>query len=116
MRTIGDGIWSVRGADFRLPGGARIPLSASILRLAGRSLLLYAPIAFDARSAAAIDAAGTVAHIVAPNLFHHVFIVDALARWPQATFHAPPALAGKRPDLPPAQPLRADDPQLGGAI
>ncbi|MBX3024997.1 hypothetical protein KF840_08820 [bacterium] len=109
MDAIGDGIWYVRGADFPLPAGARMPLGSTVLRLADGSLLIYAPIAFAAAAAAAIDAAGAVSRIVAPNLLHHRFAGDALARWPRATFHAPPGLAGKRPDLPAARPLAADD-------
>jgi glyoxylase-like metal-dependent hydrolase (beta-lactamase superfamily II) len=109
MDAIGEDIWYVRGADFPLPGGARMPLGSSLVRLADRSLLIYAPIAFDAASAAAIDAAGAVSRIVAPNLLHHRFVADALARWPQAAFHAPARLAAKRPDLPAPRPLEGDD-------
>lgn len=116
MNAIGDGIWYLRGADFPLPGGARMPLGSTVLQLGDGSLLIYAPVAFSAADAAAIDAAGPVAHIVAPNLFHHVFVGDALNRWPDATFHAPAALASKRPDLPPARPLAGNDPKLGGAV
>jgi glyoxylase-like metal-dependent hydrolase (beta-lactamase superfamily II) len=112
MEAIGDGIWYVRGPDFRLPGGARMPLGSTVARLADRTLLIYAPIAFDAAGAAAIDATGAVAHVVAPNLLHHLFVADALQRWPRAAFHAPPALADKRPDLPPARPLDVGDPAL----
>jgi hypothetical protein len=116
MEAIGGDIWYVRGADFPLPGGARMPLGSTVVRLPDRTLLIYAPIGFDAASVAAINAAGVVAHVVAPNLFHHLFLKDALANWPGATLHAPPGLAAKRPDLPPARPVSADDPALGGVL
>jgi hypothetical protein len=110
MDAIGDDIWYVRGADFPLPGGARMPLGSTVVRLPDRTLLIYAPLAFDAANAAAIDAAGEVAHLVAPNLLHHLFLADALARWPRATLYAPPGLATKRPDLPTSRVIDAHDP------
>lgn len=116
MQALGDDIWYVRGADFPLPGGARMPLGSTVVRLPNRSLLIYAPIAFAAASAAAIDAAGEVAHVMAPNRLHHLFVADALARWKRAAFHAPTSLAAKRPDLPAARPLDASDAALGGAL
>src|SRR5512143_4149279 len=116
MQALGDDIWYVRGADFPLPGGARMPLGSTVVRLPNRSLLIYAPIAFAAASAAAIDAAGEVAHVMAPNRLHHLFVADALARWRRAAFHAPASLAAKRPDLPSARPLDATDAALGGAL
>ena len=116
MEPIGTDIWYVRGPDFPLPGGARMPLGSTVVRLPDRSLLLYAPIGFDAAGVAAINAAGAVAHLVAPNLFHHLFLKDALAHWPNATLYAPSGLAAKRSDLPPARTLSADDPALGGAL
>lgn len=116
MQPLADDLWYVRGADLALPGGARMPLGASVARLPDRRLLIYAPIGFDDAQAAAIDAAGTIAHLVAPNLFHHLFLADALRRWPTAALHAPAGLAAKRPDLPPARPLTAPDPAWGEAF
>ncbi len=116
MDSLGDDIWYVRGPDFPLPGGARMPLGSTLVRLPDRSLLIYAPIGFDAASAAAIDAAGSVAHVVAPNLLHHLFLADALARWPRATLYAPPGLAAKRPDLPPARAVDGRDPAWRDAL
>ena len=116
MRALGDDLWYLRGPDFTLPGGARMPLGCTVARLRDRSLLIYAPIGFDAEAAAAIDTLGRVAHLVAPNLFHHLYLSDALARWPDARLHAPAGLAAKRPDLPPARGLDAPDPAWGGAL
>lgn len=99
MHAITEGVWRVEGPDFRLPGGAYLPTSATVLRLADRTLLVYSPVDFTDDQAAAIAAAGEVAHVVAPNLFHHVFLSRAKQRWPRATLHAPPGLAAKVPDL-----------------
>jgi hypothetical protein len=84
---------------MRMPGGVVMPLNSIVIRLADRSLLLYSPIKLDDEQAAAIDAEGKVAHIVAPNLYHHLYAKAAHERWPSAKIHAAPGLAAKRSDL-----------------
>jgi hypothetical protein len=74
-------------------------LNSVVVRLSDRSLLLYSPIKLDDEQAAAINAQGQVAHIVAPNLFHHLHVKSAHERWPNATIHAAPGLKLKRSDL-----------------
>jgi len=93
---------------MRMPGGVVMPLNAAVIRLADRSLLLYSPIKFDDAQVEAINAAGDVKHIVAPNLYHHLHLKAAKERWPHAIVHAPPGLAAKRSDV-------AIDNELGSA-
>ena len=99
MEEITDSLWHVRGADFPLPGGGRLPLYSSLVRLADGALLLHAPASFDDATWRRIAERGEVAHVVAPNLYHHLFVAAALERWPRATLHGPAALAAKRTDL-----------------
>ncbi|MDG1482852.1 MAG: DUF4336 domain-containing protein [Myxococcota bacterium] len=75
--------------------GARM----TIIKLPDGSLLLHSPIPITDGLAADIDRLGAVRHLIAPNLFHHLFIGDAAARWPEATVYGPEGLAKKRPDL-----------------
>jgi hypothetical protein len=95
MQELATDIWRVAGADLRLPGGVYMPLVATVIRLPDRSLLVYSPIAFTPEQHAAIDAAGEVAHVMAPSLLHHLFVAEAMTRWPRATLHAAPGLAAK---------------------
>jgi hypothetical protein len=99
VKQIGTDVWQVEGNPMRLPGGVHMPLNTTVLRLADRSLLLYSPIKLDDEQAAAINAVGEVRHIVAPNLFHHLYVKAAHERWPSATIHAAPGLKLKRSDL-----------------
>ncbi len=99
MKPIAPDVWQLEGAPMRMPGGVYMPLASAVLRLADRTLLVYSPIRLDGAQAAAIEAEGEVAHIVAPNLFHHLHVQAASERWPRATVHAPPGLAAKRGDL-----------------
>lgn len=99
MNPIAADVWHVAAPAMRMAGGARMPLASTVLRLSDRSLLVYSPVAFTDEQAAAIDAQGEVAHVVAPNLFHHLHVRAALERWPRATLHGAPGLATKRANL-----------------
>jgi hypothetical protein len=99
LTRVFDDVWQLEGAPLRMPGGARLPIRSTVVRLPDRSLVLYSPVKLADADAAAIDALGEVAHLVAPNRFHHLFLGAAAARWPRATVHGAPGLAAKRADL-----------------
>ena len=77
ISAIGEGIWHVDGGNLRQPGGARIPVRSTVIRLRDRSLLIYSPVAFDDALAASIDSLGEVAHVVAPSKLHHLHCAPA---------------------------------------
>lgn len=79
--------------------GLRLTATMVVLRLADRSLLLYSPLSLTSERRAAVEAVGPVAHLYAPNLYHHLWIGQWSAAFPSARLHAPMALAKKRPDL-----------------
>jgi glyoxylase-like metal-dependent hydrolase (beta-lactamase superfamily II) len=92
------GLWEAR-TELALPGWAWLPLRMTVLRLPDGALLLHSPIALDDALAAELAALGPVRHLVAPNLFHHLYLRPARERFPQARLHAPRGLAAKRPRL-----------------
>jgi hypothetical protein len=71
----------------------------AVLRLSDTSLLLYSPVAMTPNRRAAVEALGSVAHLYAPNLFHHLSLGEWAAAFPSARLHAPGRLARKRRDL-----------------
>ena len=70
-----------------------------VLRLADRSLAVVSPVPIDDALAAEIAALGEVSHVIAPNVFHHLFVESAKKRYPKAKLHAARGLRKKRPDL-----------------
>ena len=85
--------------DQRLPGGFQMPARMTVVRTDDGGLALVSPIPIDAQRAAELAALGEVRWLVAPNLLHHLYLCDAIARYPSAKVLAPRTLAAKRPDL-----------------
>ena len=71
----------------------------AVARLQDGSAWVWSPIALTPELERAVDSVGVVRHIVSPNKIHHLFLAEWRERWPEARLHAPPGLAGRRPDL-----------------
>jgi len=97
LLEIADGVWTDTG-PVRIVG---MPLSSTmtVLRLKSGELLLCSPVAMTEQRRASVEALGRVAHLYAPNLFHHRWLGDWASAFPAARIHAPAGLAKKRPDL-----------------
>lgn len=97
LRRFADGVW-VASAPQKFMSwelGTRM----TVLRLSDGSLVVHSPIALDDSLKNSIVALGPVGHIVAPNLFHHLYTAAAIAAFPEAKLHGPAGLRKKRPDL-----------------
>ena len=95
--AFAEGVWRAQAPVRFL--GLQLTSTMVVLRLADRSLLVFSPLALTPQRRAAVDALGTVAHLYAPNLFHHLWIGDWAAAFPAAHVHAPPGLTKKHPGL-----------------
>ena len=80
---------------FGLSLGTRM----TVLRLPDRSVALFSPVPIDDAFAAELAAIGEVAHVIAPNVYHHMHAAGAMQRYPKAKLHAAKELRRKRPDL-----------------
>ena len=97
LNQLTDNVWvaDTPNSFYGLQFGARM----TIVRLGDGTLFMHSPIAIDDAMKADIDALGPVGHIVAPNIFHHVYAKPASELYPLAKVHLAPGLEKKRPDL-----------------
>ncbi len=79
--------------------GLRMGTRMTVVRLSDGSLFVYSPIILDDDLKRSIDALGPVAHIVAPSLYHHLFVSGFADAYPEAKTHAASGLERKRSDL-----------------
>ncbi|MCB9743568.1 MAG: hypothetical protein H6740_13285 [Alphaproteobacteria bacterium] len=73
--------------------GMQLSTNMSVLRLRGDALLVHSPIPLTPARRAAVEAMGEVAHLYAPNTFHHLWLEPWSRAFPQAKVHAPSELA-----------------------
>lgn len=79
--------------------GFPYPTRMVVVRLACGTAWVWSPIALNDELALAVEAVGSVRHIVSPNKLHHLFLAEWAARWPIALVYAPPGLVRKKPEL-----------------
>ncbi|HEY7372635.1 MAG TPA: hypothetical protein VIF57_10785 [Polyangia bacterium] len=92
-----DGVWLCTVPVRFL--GMRLTTTMVVLRLDGGALLVWSPVELTPERRAAVEALGRVAHLYAPDLFHHRWLGGWSAVFPSARVHAPRGLGRKRPDL-----------------
>jgi hypothetical protein len=95
--TLGPGLWGC--SDPARIVGTQLTASMTVMNLGGSDLLLYSPVALTPERRTAVESLGRVAHIYAPNLFHHLHVGQWCAAFPDARVHGAVGLAKKRPDL-----------------
>ncbi len=79
--------------------GLEIGARMVVVRLSQGDLILISPIQLHEGDRSTLDALGTVRHLVAPNLFHHLFLDQAHSLYPKATTWGVEGLADKCPHL-----------------
>jgi hypothetical protein len=79
--------------------GTRLASTMTVVRLGDGSLLVHSPVPLTPARRAAVEALGSIKHLYAPNLFHHMWLAEWSAAFPDARVHAPAGLRKKRPDL-----------------
>ncbi|WP_224240774.1 DUF4336 domain-containing protein [Hyalangium gracile] len=97
LRKLDENLW-VAEQPLKFLGlevGARM----TIVRLADGALWVHSPLRLTPERRQAVEALGPVRFLVAPNTFHHLFIGEWMAAWPEARAYASPSLIEKRKDL-----------------
>ena len=97
LTHFAEGVW-IDTMPMRVVG-MRLTATMAVLRLTDGQLLLYSPLAMTPERRAAVESLGNIAHLYAPNLFHHLHIGEWARAFPSARLHGPRGLATKRPDL-----------------
>ncbi|NJM56812.1 MAG: DUF4336 domain-containing protein [Synechococcales cyanobacterium RU_4_20] len=97
LSAVAENLW-VTAQPLRFLG-LEVGTRMTIVRLGSGDLVLISPVRLVEGDRPSLDRLGTVAHLVAPNLFHHMFMTQAQALYPQAKTWGVAGLAQKRPDL-----------------
>lgn len=97
LRKLDENLW-VAEQPLKFMGlsvGARM----TVIRLSSGDLWVHSPMRLTPPLREAVEALGPPRFLVAPNTFHHLFIGEWMAAYPQARAYAAPGLPEKRQDL-----------------
>ncbi|MCR9159572.1 MAG: DUF4336 domain-containing protein [Nannocystaceae bacterium] len=97
LQRLHEDVWTASAPQTML--GLHLGTRMTVVRLPSGGLWVHSPIAVDEEGHEALRDLGTVEHIVAPNLYHHLHVGPMAAAHPGAAVHARPRLRKKRPDL-----------------
>lgn len=124
LQSFGSDIWIAEGPVVSFYGFP-YPTRMVAIRLSDGTLFIWSPIALTPDLKSAMDALGTVAHIVSPNKIHHLYMGEWQDAYPSAKLYASPGLVKKRGDLrfeatlgdaaPPAWAADIDQVEMGGS-
>lgn len=95
LRKITNTLWEIT-SDFKLGGGVYFPLRTTIVGLDSGDLWVHSPGPATKSTFEHIREIGDVRYIVAPNLFHHLFVADFAAAFPEAQIWGAPGLSEKQ--------------------
>lgn len=71
----------------------------TIVRLRDGQLWLHSPVKLSSEEHLALTNLGPIAHLVAPNLMHHLALPEYVQTYPEAQVYGPRGFEGKRPDI-----------------
>lgn len=97
LRQITSCIW-VREQPFKY-FGLEVGTRMTIVRIASNQLVLISPVKLDNQAISEINKLGTVTYIIAPNLFHYLYLLDCQKIYPDASLITAPGLETKKPEI-----------------
>jgi hypothetical protein len=106
LTSIAANVWTVQ--HYFAVNGVPTSSCMTVVRLNNGRLWLHSPVPIAAQDKVQLDSLGDVCYIVAPNLAHHLFVLDLATHYPLAKVYGAPGLAAKRPDLVGLQTLSLD--------
>lgn len=92
-----DGLWSKAVEQSFL--GLHVGTRMTVVRLPSGALWVHSPIALTPELREELCELGPLAHVVAPNMFHHLYAGPMVEAFEDAKLYASPKLGKKRKDL-----------------
>ena len=105
LRKIDERLWCLE--SYFVVWGCRGSVRMTVLETS-TGLVLYSPVRLTPEVAATLSAMGRVATIIAPNLFHHLFLRSCIAAFPSAKALVARGLEAKIGAVPGAEEITAD--------
>jgi hypothetical protein len=96
LKPVTNGVWIVDSGPMAVMGFIQLPIRMTVLRLQDGSLMLHSPTKFTATLKQELEQFGPIAHLVAPNSAHWMFVKEWQDRCPAVRTWAAPGLSQRR--------------------
>lgn len=96
LKPVTDSVWIVDSGPVKAMGLIPLPVRMTVLRLRDGSLLLYSPTRFDEALRRGLEQIGPIAHVIAPNTAHWMFVKQWQENCPQVRIWGAPGLGQRR--------------------
>jgi hypothetical protein len=97
LRKIDNNIW-VAEQPLKY-WGLEVGTRMTVIRLTSGELIVISPIQSDKTTIEQLNEIGNVAYIIAPNLYHHLFVYDFKSIYQKAQLWVVPGLVSKKTEL-----------------
>lgn len=97
LEKVAEGVWC-EGRPLRF-FGVELGTRMTVVRLTDGSLFVHSPVGLGEGTRESVEALGRVRAVVAPSLFHHMFVGEWVEAFPEAAVYACPGLEKKRRDV-----------------
>ena len=114
LQQIHDDVWTTTAPLTML--GLHLGTRMTVVRLPSGGLWVHSPVALEPADHEQLRALGPVEHVVAPNMFHHLYAGPMADAHDGAVVHAVPGLRKKRSDLRIDADLSESAPEAWGGV
>jgi Domain of unknown function (DUF4336) len=97
LRQIDNNIW-VAEQPLKY-WGLEVGTRMTVIRLTTNELIIISPIQADESTIIQLNEIGNITYIIAPNLYHHLFVSNFKSIYPKAQLWAAPNLDAKIPNI-----------------
>jgi glyoxylase-like metal-dependent hydrolase (beta-lactamase superfamily II) len=99
LEKLAPDLWIVSTGFFSAEWNVTVPVRMTVIRLKTGRLLIHSPVPIGPELRSAVEALGRPAALIAPNVFHHLFISEWKSAFPAAKIFCVPGLEIIRSDI-----------------
>ncbi|MGD0117231.1 MAG: DUF4336 domain-containing protein [Candidatus Binatus sp.] len=99
LENLAPDLWIVSTGFFSAEWNVTVPVRMTVMRLKDGRVLIHSPVPIGPELRSAVEELGRPAALIAPNVFHHLFISEWKSAFPAAKTFCVPGLETIRSDI-----------------
>lgn len=99
LENLASDLWTVSTGFFSAEWNVTVPVRMTVIRLKNGRVLIHSPVPIGPELRSAVEELGQPAALIAPNLFHHLFVSEWKSAFPAAKIFCVLGLETIRSDI-----------------